>query len=166
MTAVPKVATQLGELELAAVLRDSHNAVFGEFPGPGRLSGGWAHVAHENARGKAIWDHNLGNITVGPTAGTFYVIPCRERVKRDPDVWELREMHFAAPEDFIAGGVLYWQTMLAHFESVLGFFDREDMRGAAGRLSDDRYMTAPAGPYGDGLAWLQRYALERVLPRL
>ncbi|WP_437550819.1 peptidoglycan-binding protein [Sorangium sp. So ce367] len=152
---VPRVTTPLSEAELAAALEHGHELVFQETPSRARLACAWAHVAIENARGRKVWNHNLGNITAfGRWPGSYYVIRVSERVQRNPDVWKDIDMRFRAHPEALDGAVDYWRLMGDRYQPALALFDAGDPAGAAFELSRLRYYTAHADPYARSMSSL------------
>lgn len=111
---VVREATPIGQVELAAVLRDSHHEVFGRFPSARRLRTAWAHVAFENGQGSESWCHNLG--MVGADRGRAHFLVGGSRL--------------AALPSFRDGAALYWRTVRRLCSGALAFFDAGDGYGA------------------------------------
>lgn len=152
---VPRVRTPLTELELARCLRDGHVRAFDELPDPDRLGCSWAQCALEHARGRAIDNNCVGNVTAGSTwKGDVYELRVSERVKRDPDVWKVLTLRFRSHSNPIDGAADYWRLLARRFASVLPLFDDGDARGAALRLSELGYYTALSGPYATAMVEL------------
>ncbi|MDI1478913.1 peptidoglycan-binding protein [Polyangium sp. y55x31] len=161
---VPKVATSLGEEELASVLEQGHHLALDASPSRNRLACAWAQVALENGRGGAVWNNNLGNITAfGSWPGAYYVIRVAERVSRNPDVWKEIDMRFRAHADAIAGAADYWKVISKRYAAVLPFFDAGDAEGAAFELSRLGYYTAHADRYARAMRSLYQEFLRRDL---
>lgn len=140
--------TPLGELELAAVLRDGHHAVFGRFPSRQRLASAWAHVALESGRGARSCSHNIGSIGARGDAPAYVIAGAR----------------FAVEPSFRDGAEAYWRT-LRRCTSALGAFDSGDVRYAAVRLARCGYHRSDVDTYGDalaGLAWQGRVVVGRL----
>jgi hypothetical protein len=154
---VPKVPTALSEQQLADVLTEGHVAAFGHGPSHERLACAWAQMALEHARGKAVYCHNIGNITaLGGWPGAYYVIRVQERVKRDPDVWKWMNLKFRAHETPDVGAADYWRLMTGRYKSAVARFDAADPAGAALELSRLGYYTARAEHYIKAMVSLYR----------
>ncbi len=143
------MSTPIGEPELAAVLRDGHNAVFGYFPSKKRLAVGWAQVALENGRGKKTFNHNLGKITSFGTR-PYYV----------------QKHRFRAHNNFREGAEDYWRVVNKMCKRALPHFDKGDPYTAAQILSSCGYYEADKYKYGKSMQWLYNYANKKVLPVL
>jgi hypothetical protein len=160
---VPMLATPLGELELAAVLRDAHTHVFGEPPTRLCLATSWAQCALEHAHKRAIFCHNIGNVTAfGGWPGDYYTI----RFKPGTNPHDAPVMKFRAHDDFIDGARDYWHVLQGRYASVLPLFDAGAPTEAAYRLHQLGYYTAPADPYARAMTSLYGDALAHVLPLL
>lgn len=155
--------------ELAAALREGHVRRFGVPPNPDRWACAWAHCAFEQARGAAVFANNIGHVTVRPGTPHEQGV-CRrrfrERVRRDPDVWELQETWFPAFDTPADGAAAYWALLVQGYYSVIERCDRPDAREAARRLGELGYFTGPEEPYVDGMARLFVHARGVVIPRL
>lgn len=167
---VPRVRTSLGELELAAVLRDGYTHVIGEPPTRICIATAWAQCALEHGHGRFIDCHNIGNITAyGHWPGDYFVITfTRKGNPNDAPAGDAQtfKMRFRAHDDFIDGARDYWQQLSTTFAAVLPFFDAGDPRGAAHALHAHRYFTAPEAQYANAMASLYTYAHAHVLPQL
>lgn len=153
---LPKVATPLTEQEIVDVLSAGHASLFGTLPSTPRLACAWAHVMHENGRGRAIWCNNLGNITAFGWRAGYYVIRVQERVQRNPDVWKWVDLKFRAHETIDAGAVDYWKIMSGRYAPALALFDEGRAAGAAMKLSELGFFTALPEAYARSLASLYR----------
>lgn len=153
MSEVKRIKTPLDERDLGDVLIAGHRAAFGSEPSPSRIAVAWAQNALEAARGKAIWNHCLGNITAGPDwPGDFWTIDTEEQFT--PGVWKTIHMHFRAHDSAEAGAVDWWKRMAQRYAAALPYFDRGDAAGAAVCLHGLRYFTADATVYARGMASL------------
>lgn len=161
---VPKVATPLTEAQLVDVLRAGHVIAFGAEPSMQRLACAWAQNALEHARGRAVYCHNIGNITTGSGwHGPYYVIRVQERVQKNPDVWREIDMRFRAhdaPED---GAADYWSVMSRRYSAALALFDQGQAHAAALELGARGYYTAHEDQYARSMASLYREARERLV---
>lgn len=155
---VEKVATPLSEEGLRNALARGHELHFGAPPSTERLACAWAHVAHDNGRGRAVWCWNLGNITAfGGWSGSYYVIRVQERVQKDPDVWKEVDMRFRAHATAEDGARDYWAVMTRSYGEVLELFDQGKPYDAAIRLGSKGFYTAHAEPYARGVESLYRH---------
>lgn len=160
---VPMVATPLGELELAAVLRDAHNYVFNEPPTREGLACSWAQCALEHAHGRYIWCCNIGNVTAfGGWPGDYYVI----HFAPGTNPHDAPVMKFRAHADFIDGARDYWHVLQGRYASVLPLFDAGAPTEAAFRLHQLGYYTADENSYARAMTSLYADALAHVLPML
>lgn len=152
---VPKVLTALTDSQIVEALSLGHSVALGTLPSTPRLALGWCLVALENAHGRALWCNDFGNITAfGGWPGSFYVIRVSERVKRNPDVWELVDMKFRAYPDSTTGAADLWRLLAGRYASALVRFDAGDAVGAAYALSGAGYFTAHADQYSKTMAAL------------
>ncbi len=162
---VPKVTTPLGQPELAAVLRDGHHGVVGTFPSAERLGVAWAQCCLEHKRGKAIYNHNIGNVTAfGGWPGDYYTIDCKEQTS--PGVWTLMHMKFRAHYDFVDGARDYWRIITGRYASALPFFDGGSPAQAAAALRQKGYFTANLAPYAKAMVSLYSEFTSKILPIL
>ena len=171
MPQVTKRGTPLTEIELATALVLGHRQAFaGANPTPNRLACAWAHVAHENGRGRATWNNNFGNITCAASyTGDYYVIHVAERVQRvedgaPQDVWKNLDLRFVSHETAADGARAYWLLMAGRYKSALARFDDGDVRGGSYELNRLKYYTALPGPYTISLEKLTSEAHRKVLP--
>jgi hypothetical protein len=159
---VPMLGTPLGELELAAVLRDAHHFTRGDFPSSACLSVAWAQCAFEHAHGRAIWCHNIGNITNFGWHEDYYTIHFKPGTNpTDPPV-----MKFRAHDDFIDGARDYWHLITTLYAGALSFFDVGDAMGAVHALKMHRYFTGDETTYKNACSSLVHYFNAHVLPSL
>lgn len=146
---VERKLTPIGKVEMAAVLRDGHYAVFGYFPSDKRLGVAWAQVAIENRQGLEVYNHNLGNIT---------------SVKSRPHY--VKKHRFRAHKNFAAGAEDYWRVVRKMCRKSLKHFDKGEPYQAARVLKRCGYYGANSDKYGKAMVWLYRYARRKVLPKL
>jgi len=164
---VPIVATPTDELSYAAILRDTHTAVFGDPPSPLCLACAWAQIALENAHGRALFCFNYGNLMASKAwSGDYYVLRTKERVSRDPDVWKEFDSHFRAFDDHLEGASSYWNVMTYQFSPVLALFELGRPSEAAYKLSEMGYYTARANIYAATMTSLFHTAQAHILPIL
>jgi hypothetical protein len=162
---IPKEPTPIDPLSLAAVLRDGHHAIVGEFPSANRLGVAWSQNMLEHARGNAVWCHNLGNVSAfGAWPGDYYVIRVKEQLQ--PGVWKDVDMRFRAHADFVDGARDYWRIITGRYAPALPAFDAGDARAAAHDLHALGYFTANEAPYATGTAGLLSEFWSRIEARL
>lgn len=142
---VAPVPTPLGELELAAVLRDAYHHETGAFPRRELLASAWAHVALETGRGRASIHHNLG--AVGWTGGPFFRV-AGQRLQVYPD--------------FIDAARGYWTIVLRCSSAVRAFSDG-DLVSAAGSLQRCGYHRSDVDGYARGLTSLRGAGMRAAL---
>jgi hypothetical protein len=146
----PRLETPIDGRLLVEHLRVQHQAVFGRPSPRGRLVSAVAHICFENGRGKAVWNHNLGNLWAPATAPHY-------------DVWIGRQRElYASLDDFAAGARLYWNVMSRRCPRALASFDVGDLRTAAERLRGCHYYGAPVELYIRGLLGLHGAASRLV----
>lgn len=159
---IPKAATPLSEDDLRRVLLDGHKIAFGHEPTPERLACAWAQCALEHARGRAVFNNNIGNVSAfGGWPGHHYVIPCQERVSKNPDRWELKRMRFRAHATPQEGAADYWRLLEKRYASALALFDAGNPRGAALELGRLNYYTAHESTYAASMTGLYVEAMRR-----
>jgi hypothetical protein len=145
----PKELTPLTSEQLLRTLREAHVVVFGTEPSRNRLAAGWAQVALENGRGKAVWNYNLGN--VGPSSSEhFYYM-------------HTRAVPYRAYNGYLEGGITYWRVV-RKCGAVVQMFDRGEVRRASESLRRCNYYLADVTHY-TGMMWsLYWHAIQRVFP--
>ena len=136
---VKKKHTPIGKVELAAVLRDGHYAVFGDFPSKERLQVAWAQVALENGQGYMTYNHNLGKITSSKYK-PYYV----------------QRNRFRSLKNFQDGAKLYWKVVDRLCSKSLQYFDNGRPNAAAQQLHSCGYYGADAKLYGKEMSKLYR----------
>jgi hypothetical protein len=169
--AVDRVATPLGEVAIARILRTAHELELGAPPSKERLAVAWAHIALENARGEGIECNNFGNLTIWEREpGPHFVRILKERrpIKRGLTVtrWRWVEMRFRAFESPVAGARAYWAHLNDKFSDALAQFDFEDGHGAGHKLARLGYATAFSMRYADSIASLTGEYKRRIAPEL
>jgi hypothetical protein len=175
--AVPNFRAQPGDLpgrptpldleQIGRLLGMAHLRRFGMPVGTDRLLVAWAHIAQEISRGASCVDNNFGNIVVtGNWKGAFHHRQVRERVSRDPDVWEVQNIRFRTLPTPLDGAVDYWEAIVFMFGSVLPLFDLGDARGAAMALCERGYCTGDCESYSRGILSLYMTLRGTYGPRL
>lgn len=142
--------TPIGELELAAAIRDAHGAVFQASPSPRRLAVAWAHVALECGSGRRAINWNFGNVGAAQKSPHYM----------------LGGYSFAAYPDAVEGAQGYWRVIRQVCSGALRAFDDGDPSGAAKRLAACHYHETDARAYGAAMTSLYGHAVSRVLPKL
>lgn len=156
---VERVVTPIGQLELAAVLRDGHTAALGSPPSTNRLACGWAQIALETGRGKSVNCHNLGNITAGKSwPGQFFWLKVPP-----PDPPTLK---FRAYPHWLDGAADYWRLLSTRYSTALEHFDAGSPIKAAAELSRLKYFLAPLAHYAKGMDSLHKEFMSKILPKL
>ena len=145
-----RTPTPIGELELAAVLRDAHGAVFQASPSAHRLAIAWAQAALECGRGQRAVNWNFGN--VGAAAQQPHHV--------------IAGQSFASYQDAVEGAQGYWRAIAAVCSGALRAFDDGDPAGAARRLARCHYHQADVDSYSAAMTSLYGHAVSRVLPKL
>src|SRR5262249_47778198 len=132
---------------------------FGAPPNANRLAVAWAQCALEHGRGKAIWCHNIGNITAGKGwSSGYYVLSVPP-----PDPPTLK---FRSHTNFIDGASDYWRVLAGQYASALKFFDAGEPMEAAAALKTRGYFTAELEPYARAMSQLYADFRSKVLPAL
>lgn len=163
---VPKIATPIGDLELAAVLRDAYSNVFGKEPQKA-LACAWAQCVLEHGHGKHVYCHNLGNIMAGSKwAGNYYLLKASERIDKAKNIWKVFESKFRAHMDFIDGARNYWKLLKNQYASALALMEVGDAHGAAMRLGALNYYTAHEEIYSATMASLHASYHKHIAPKL
>lgn len=165
-SAVECEPTPLTAEALAEALREGHVRRFGMAPHADRWACAWAQCAFEQARGDAIYAFNIGHVTAPGDSGQVCRRRFRERITRNPDRWEMRDVWFRVFDSPAAGAAAYWRLLTDSYYSVLTRCDSADARGAARRLAELGYFTGPEEPYVEGMASLFVHARGALIPRI
>jgi hypothetical protein len=164
---LPGRATPLDLEQIGRLLGMAHLRRFGTPVGTDRLLVAWAHIAQEISRGASCVENNFGNVVVtGNWRGAFHHRQVRERVSRDPDVWEVQNIRFRTLPTPLDGAVDYWESIVFMFGSVLPIFDLGDARGAAMALCERGYCTGDCDSYSRGILSLYMTLRGTYGPRL
>ncbi|MBI5537879.1 MAG: hypothetical protein HY898_34455 [Deltaproteobacteria bacterium] len=168
---IPRVPTPQSEVDVARLLIQAHEVVFGSPPNDQRLSVAWAQIALEHGRGRDIECNNFGNIIMPDNgAGDFYVLKATERTRKNAkarlEKWEQVNMKFRAYRTPLDGAVAYWKLIKDQYTDALAYFDQGNGFLAGRRLAEAGYMTAEAQPYASGMGSLQQEFFVRVQPSL
>lgn len=147
----PLTHTPLGPLELAAILRDAHTAVFGYAPSMRRLAVAWAQVTLEGA--KRGFGHNLGSIGLPDGNHTSpYVVVGGAR--------------FATSLTFIDGAIRYWRTLDGNFPNTLRMFESGDAYSCGMALGRGGYHRSDSEDYARKMSSLAGTFWRTVAPQL
>lgn len=145
------IKTPLGAVELAAVLRDAHTAVFGYPPSMRRLSVAWGQVTLEGAR--RGFNHNLGSVGIPDSNHTSpYVVVGGAR--------------FATALTFIDGAIRYWATLRQGFPNTLKAFDTGDAYTCGMALGRGGYHRSDSEDYARKMSSLAGTFWRVVAPQL
>jgi hypothetical protein len=144
---IARERTPATEIELAQALSSGHDLFFDALPSPEKLGVAWAQCALELARGKAIWNNNIGNITAGRSwPGDFYELHVPPP---DPPV-----LKFRAHASLVDGAVDYWKVLTEHFGSAMPFFVAGKAEAASRELGRLHYYLADPNVYAPATARL------------
>jgi len=147
MSEVPRIATPLTELELADAIYVGHLEVNGAYPSAERLLVALAQMSLELARGKAIWNFNLGNVTAGTSwHGDYYTLHVPPP---DPPI-----LRFRSHANAFEGAIDYWDLMNRLWPKVLPYMDAGDAANAAVELGQYHFFLANVDSYARGMASL------------
>lgn len=143
-----KELTPLSATELMSVLRVAHVEQHGSDPSRARLAMAWAQVALENAHGRSVYNHNIGN--VAPTQGQDYY-------------FHVPKVKYRSYDTFLDGAKAYWRVV-AWCKSAVRMFDAGMPDKAAENLKGCGYYEADVSLYVKGLSSLYHHALKTVIP--
>lgn len=146
----PKTHTPITGAQLVDVLRNAHVSEFGKRPTRQRLSMAWAQVALENDHGKAVWNHNLGNIGPAPSMSVAWYN-------------HSQGVKYRAFNDANDAGRAYWRV-INRCGSALQAFDDGYPRGASEGLKRCGYYTADVNGYIDAMSTLYSQAIAHIVP--
>lgn len=135
-----KQSTPIGDQELMQVLQEAHVQVFGRRASRARLAMAWGQIALENGRGKAVFNHNLGNI--GPFRGRPY--------------YKLGPSRFRSFGGFPEAARVYWELLRDRCSAAMHSFDAMDAEYTARMLRRCGYHGADVEAYARGLNSLMR----------
>jgi hypothetical protein len=159
--------TPLSETQIACFLFAAYRQVFNAEPSSDEMAGAWAQVAIETGRGKAMKNHNFGNLTTSGNGPDYYAIEVNERVHRNPDVWKKLKLKFVSFDNALAGARGYWTVLSARYAAALELFRQGEFSEAANKLSALGYFTAPVESSGyKHMAELAEEFKTKILPNL
>lgn len=144
---VARAGTPLSEAGLREALIQGHVLAFRGPAPPNRIGVAWAHVCLENARGQAIWNGNIGNIT-DHKCPAYYVLAVPP-----PDPPKLA---FCAHTDPAEGAADYWKLLVQpRYVRALRLFDAGEAYAAGVELGERGYYLDPRRVgYGRSMASL------------
>lgn len=147
-----RTLTPIDAVELARVLRASHQHVFDRPVTDNGLAMAWAQVAFENAGGRVSYNHNLGNVCSGTgTSGEPY--------------FRLGRYRFRSFDSFDDAADAYWRV-IKKCSPALRSFNAGLPHDAAARLKRCRYYEADEELYSKNLSMLFYQAKHSVLKKL
>lgn len=147
---VEKIATPLGQVQLAEVLCRSHEIEYGRRPSDNKLALSWAQVALENNRGKKVWNNNLGN------QGPFRMD--QEYYHHLRKGWPYRSFR-----SYNESGRSYWRV-IEKCSQAWRFFEAGDPKAAAFSLHRCNYFAKNPEKYATVLSSLYYEAKTRIVP--
>lgn len=159
MSELPRTPTPLTMPEVARELAAAHYSVVNILPHANVLAIACAIIGLENARGKAILNHNYGNISwVGQTTDWW----------THPKPQEGQPLRFAAYPSHQDGARAWWKLMRRRYLPVLARGLAADPRGAVRELYRLGYV-APASPgeedrYAKAVVSMYREAADDWIP--
>lgn len=156
---VDRTATPLTEEQVATVLRDAYALVFGHAIDAPTLACAWAQVCLEHARGKAIFCHNIGNVTTKGVDVDYYELTTDEQIR--PGIWKRMGLKYRAHDDAIDGACAYWTLLHEHYSTALSRFRLGEPEVAAHALKDAGYFTADVAPYAASMRSLFNEFMRR-----
>jgi hypothetical protein len=141
----PAERTPITPEGLLDVLEKGHIEVFDAPPSKGRLRMAWAQIAFENGQGKAVFNHNLGN--VGPGKRNFRV--------------HLNDGgYYRAFSSFDEAARTYWTHLRDHCPGALAAFSSLNAQEVSDRLRHCGYHRTEVNQYARGLSGLLRTSLH------
>lgn len=148
---VPKISTPLSEKEIAESLCSSHIELHGEAPSRNRLALSWAQISLENARGKKVWNNNLGN------QGPFRMDQKYYHHLRYG--WPYRS--FEKPKESAKS---YWQILGKCSMALRAFDDGNPAMAAVSLKNCNYYSNDMVDQYAKNLSSLYYEAIKKVIP--
>jgi hypothetical protein len=148
---VPKTKTPATKQQLITALKNGYVNVFKKKPDINTLAMSLAQVNLENAHGKVIYNHNLGN--VGPTY--------KEKAK----YFILGPTKYKAHNTFTEGAIGYWKHLKKVCYKALPYFKKGNAYTASYVLRSCNYYGAPKSKYADVLGKLFPLAKKRILKK-
>ena len=156
---VRRERTPLTDAEIRTTLAAGHALAFGVEASPERMSVAWAMVCQETARGKALWNWNMGNVdATSEWRGDRFALTADEGygTSRRGQTKFLR-----AFPDALTGTVAWWRFMAEGYPAVLARFDAGDGNGAGLELKKAMYFTGDVVAYCRALRLMSAEFLRR-----
>ena len=165
---VPYKITNLGEVDLANVLRGGYKKVFGKDPSTQALAGGWAQVVLEAGLPVKLPCNNIGNIKAGKewiSQGNPYFSKDTGENKPTGEYYKTAAnwKAFATPED---GAAEYWKLLKSRYSNSLDWMEAEDPTSAAVNLGLKGYYTADIKKYSAGISSLYSKFMKEIAPKI
>lgn len=165
---VPYKITNLGEIDLANVLRGGYKKVFGKDPSAQALAGGWAQVVLEAGLPVKLPCNNIGNIKAGKewiSQGNLYFSKDTSENKPTGESYKTAAnwKAFTTPED---GAAEYWKLLKSRYSNSLDWMEAEDPTSAAVNLGLKGYYTADIKKYSAGVSSLYLKFMKEIAPKI
>ena len=165
---VPYKVTNLGEIDLANILRGGYKKVFGKDPTAQALAGGWAQVVLEAGLPVKLPCNNIGNIKAGKewiSQGNPYFSKDTSENKPTGEHYRIAAnwKAFATPED---GAAEYWKLLKSRYSNSLDWMEAEDPTSAAVNLGLKGYYTADIKKYSAGISSLYSKFMKEIAPKI
>lgn len=144
----PKLLTPMTSTELLSTLRQAHIEQEGVPPNQSRLAMAWAQAALENAHGRSIYNHNIGNVAPVKDQNFYY---------------HVKKVRYRSYDTFNDGAKAYWRVVM-WCKSAFRMFDAGQPVRAAENLKGCGYYEAEVEPYVRMLSSLYYHALKSVIP--
>lgn len=165
---VERRRTLLQREDIVMALHAGHIEALGGEPSSARLIMASAQVCLETGNGRAMWNHNFGNITCAPSDGQdHFQLTAREGTHADASKTSLRRLCYVSYEHAGEGAAAYWSALAGRYARALAAFDRGDPAEAAATLRALGYYTAPLASYRNALTSLcrdLRPLVDRLFP--
>ena len=148
-----RVSTPVDKDDLVKILNESYLNINGDIPHENVVAGAWAQISLENAKGKKVWNYNLGNIGYFPDKfdGPYYSHFGKSTFKSFPN--------------FIKGAEAYWLFLQDRCPITIKNFRLRDPRAAASSLKRCNYYRSDEELYSRNLAALYEEGLRRAKSR-
>lgn len=165
---VPYKITNLGEVDLANVLREGYKKVFGKDPSTQALAGGWAQVVLEAGLPTKLPCNNIGNIKATNdwiNQGKPYFSKDTGENKPTGEYYRTAAnwKAFPTPED---GAAEYWRLLKSRYSNSLDWMEAEDPTSAAVNLGLKGYYTADIKKYSAGVSSLYSKFMKEIAPKI
>ena len=145
-----RISTPVDKADLVKILNESYLNINRDIPHENVVAGAWAQISLENAKGKKVWNHNLGNIGYFPDKfdGPYYSHFGKSTFKSFPN--------------FIKGAEAYWLFLQDRCPITIKNFRLRDPRAAASSLKRCNYYRSDEELYSRNLAALYEEGLRRA----